>query len=129
MEKKIQDYLHLYLGCECVWQDSRAEITNNGKGKLTEIGKRIAVIESKGELAECMPFEAKPILRPLSDMTEEEEDKFYSFWSGSCSTGNLKLSIEREAQATMFLLSKHFDLFGLIPAGLAIDATKVKEAV
>jgi hypothetical protein len=29
-------------------------------------------------------------------------------------------------EVTRFLLSKHFDLFGLIPAGLAIDATTLK---
>jgi hypothetical protein len=69
-------------------------------------------------------FEIKPILRQLSDMTDTEhnelmricfEDKFKTFALApvgcSCPLG------------FAYLLSKQFDLFGLIESGLAIDAT------
>lgn len=55
------------------------------------------------------------ILRKLEDMTEEEADKLASM----CPQRNYDKY--NPAQFT-YLLSKSFDLFGLIEAGLAIDA-------
>jgi hypothetical protein len=70
-----------------------------------------------------------PILRPLSDMTEEEHESYETYY--------MSLEAQREedhhsiceveiaAHTTQWLLSKSFDLFGLIDAGLAIDKTKL----
>lgn len=92
--------------------------------------------------------EAKPILRPLSDMTEEEARELYriftgefwedAFWSDSPVLPCLENWVDIDAEgycsymriatgkpyAWRYLLSRHFDLFGWIPAGLAIDKTK-----
>lgn len=169
MDKKITDYLHLYLGCEVEWW--------NGSG--------VYILDPYylSEIAEDDLWEkTKPILRPLSDMTDEEilqcgkficavpnEEGFSyeiqrfhntvgaKFYSGKFTSGQY-LSIWNEKnkvsgighievgwysdnkidkrrtkelwkvggchELTVYLLSKHFDLFGLIESGLAIDKTK-----
>ena len=65
----------------------------------------------------------KPYLRPTNSMTEEEEKEFAKIMvrSQDCSYEN------NESATTMvndWYLSKHFDVRGLIPKGLAIEVTK-----
>lgn len=115
---KIQDYLHLYIGCEVK--------TTGGKfGKLVSVSTDgMAIIVYGGEDPRgrvIMQSAIIPILRTLSDMTEEEKDKYYSFWANIISK-NPKQIMKLDAQTTIYLLSKHFDLFDLIPAGLALNA-------
>lgn len=118
-EKKLSDYLHLYLGCEA----------KSSEGTMTY---KLSSIDVKGR---CMFYDGhgndmwlgndfKLILRPLSDMTEEERE---------IAVGEIKRSgsgsvLQSQSWESMrYLLSKHFDLFGLIDAGIAIDKTKHKE--
>ena len=57
----------------------------------------------------------KPYLRPLSSMTEEEEDYYY--------THILRDSgVEASTKSIDWLLDHHFDYRGLIPMGLATEA-------
>jgi hypothetical protein len=139
MKKELKDYLHLYLGCEC-------RLDNKEKGKLIGFDSRLH--DSEVEMV-CFTIwmdkendwtvynddanfdRIKPILRPLSDMTEDELKCLRS------ERGHLK-GVHRDdlkfiiimnkwsPEDFIFLLSKHFDLFGLIPAGLAIDKTTLK---
>ena len=65
----------------------------------------------------------KPYLRPLLSMTEEEKEEQSKIvmQSMSCSLGN------SESATTMlndWLLSKHFDVRGIISKGLALEAPK-----
>lgn len=149
MDKKITDYLHLYLGCEVEWW--------NGSG--------VYVLDPYylSEIAEDDLWEkTKPILRPLSDMTEEEmkelwkivfnrtfppsgriessylQDKRNPRWILMSGVERLGIQLNGDIWAdsdlhnwpmnphlnTLYMLKKHFDLFGLIEAGLAIDKTK-----
>ncbi len=68
MEKNIRDYIHHYLGCECK--------TSGGKyGRLVSVGESGSIIvyhndDPRGFF--IMSAALKPILRKLSDMTEEE---------------------------------------------------------
>jgi len=121
--KEIKDYLHLYLGCEVMLPDgfiNKMVISSDDTHK--EISLWLAI------LTKC-----KLILRPLSDMTQEEaievwrlchptdiQTKAYQVIDYYRHNINFYESIE-----WLFLLSKHFDLFGLIEAGLAIDKTKI----
>lgn len=57
----------------------------------------------------------KPYLRPMSSMTEEEKAEYDSF---NAPTAHRKVWLSR----IDWLLSKHFDLRGLIPLGLALPA-------
>jgi hypothetical protein len=72
---------------------------------------------------------AQPILRPLSDLTLEElqefDDELYDFPVEIFLDQIAKLRITYEF--AQWLLKKHFDIFGLIDAGDAIDINKVTE--
>lgn len=176
MEKNIRDYLHLYLGCD-VEHD-----TGKWRGCLSSIGHHTANIfcdylkRNEGhkipEGREWGYFDIllerlKPMLRPLSDMTEEEAADVYTIerdrilhpptddhdisrrtdfgwvvtrldhtnigllirFDGVCYKvidEGKKPTIEPAMNQPLifqYMLSKHFDLFGLIKSGLAIDKT------
>ena len=61
-------------------------------------------------------FEVKPYLFPLSSMTEEQY-KTYCELEHSGNMEHLSLPLLN------WLLKNHFDVYGLIPMGLALDAT------
>ena len=119
--KKIEDYLHLYLGCE-----AKVDVEN-------ELGQLLAIVLSERiQLGIGFGFnnrairlhyseEVKLILRPLSDMTDEESKKVNFPVFNKNGTPLLNMWFPEDF---LYLLSKHFDLFGLIDAGLAIDKTK-----
>lgn len=153
MSKDIKQFLHYYLGCEGY------EYSQTVKFKLTP--ERLVSI-----LSSNIPF--KPILRPLSDMTEEEAADVYTIerdrilhsptndvdvrqrtdfgwvvtrldhlnvgllikYDGVCYkviNEGKRPAIEPAMNQPLifhYLLSKYFDLFGLIEAGIAIDKTK-----
>ena len=75
----------------------------------------------------------KPYLFPLSSMTEEQEDEWYDVFIDPLSkkldrhTRQEDLQLQADAQAfgIEYLLKNHFDIYGLIPMGLAIDATNL----
>jgi len=155
MEKiKIEDYLHLYLGCKFVTGNSQGEVNS----------RKITVIY--GMLSDKIYNNFWLVLRPLSDMTEEERADIWDIvfkkifvprYSGRTvfivkskkkeisrwvmNSGVERLGIEFNGdvwadsdlhkwdfnphEVTKYLLSKSFDLFGLIEAGLAIDKTKL----
>jgi hypothetical protein len=73
-----------------------------------------------------------PFLFPMSSMTEEQRLEIeiltngtigidqYSLWDF---TGCSELSISTTLKLIQWLYENHFDIYGLIPMGLAIDAT------
>lgn len=70
--KDIKDYLHLYMGCEVeVQQNWRANnfepVLEHKAGAILRVDPILLAI-----IREREDFKVKPILRPLSDMTEEE---------------------------------------------------------
>lgn len=71
----------------------------------------------------------KPYLFPLSSMTEEQK-KEYNFWKHEVPVchyeyGDVVEEIELfdSPESFEYLIENHFDYRGLIPKGLAIDAT------
>ena len=138
MEKNIKDYLHLHIGCEVVSMDG---------GKMVYI---LAGIDSDGtplfktKKSGFNQFLSswKLAVRPLNDMRREEKIEIVTsvtynhvrFSSDESALGcfdedkykNKIARMEFYADEVKYLLSKHFDLFGLIPAGLAIDKTTLK---
>lgn len=123
MKKELTDYLYLYVGCEMY------SVPQQGEYFIEQLtGVDIDCIRVEGNV-EHPPYDFMPILRPLSDMTEKEQeeyDEIVDFQNKFCSDER-GLKIECEAEKTKFLLSKHFDLFGLIEAGLAIDKTTLNK--
>jgi hypothetical protein len=125
MEKRIEDYLHLYLGCD-------VESTGGKRGKLiwTSYQDTACVVyendDPRGRVGYKNYF--KPILRPLSDMTEDEKVEFEATKVFVLATpvhhvGNMQWTPE----TFRWLLSKQFDLFGLIESGLAINIKDVAD--
>lgn len=172
MSKKIEDYLHLYLGCEFVL---KIKGTEQFSGKMEfNIHALFAALDSKNTINPIL------LLRPLSDMTEEEAEhlawlcmdgrhrskeyaidkeeidielvpndggnmlddnlEIYIGVTCRCWTGYIAITnygeikqceedserrepIDNIAEKIAYLLSCRFDLFNLIPEGLAIDKT------
>jgi hypothetical protein len=105
------EYLHYYLGCECKW---RVFGEYDGEWNTSTLDLKIL-----DRIYDRQPFEVKPVLRSLKDMTVVEFKEYESVMVSRKPFGFMHM----EAAKTNWLLSKHFDLFGLIDAGLAIDAT------
>lgn len=107
--KDIKDYLHFYLGCEAVTVKSKPEIIT---------GHIIDLVNGNF-------YHAKPILRPLSDMTEEEAFDLEAV-GGSTEVFELtSIVYSFDSHRMLWALKKGFDLFGLIESNLAIDSTKL----
>lgn len=114
--KEIKDYLHLYLWCML----------------KTEFGQSVLYADN---IYRAKNLNWKPILRPLSDITEEEEFEMTEITGLFIGSGFIKaikenskyvIDVRNSFEVTRYLLSKHFDLFNLIEEGLAIDKTKIK---
>lgn len=75
----------------------------------------------------------KPYLFPLSSMTKEQEDEWYEAFIDPLSkrldrhTRQEDLQLQADAQSfgIEYLLKNHFDIYGLIPMRLGIDATNL----
>lgn len=144
MEKNIRDYLHLYLGCEVVHAVVKEPEKLLGVAYFPDRNQWCVRTDRnvKGQFGLMQSY--KPILRPLSDMTEEEIKEvawiLHRFKPedvrGKDSVGNIKVTNRSpfyywinvrqhlNAECCKYLLSKGFDLFELIESGLAIDKTK-----
>lgn len=161
MEKNIRDYLHLYPGAGCTYDnDHTKDLVGVVTPKIIEWGMYGDTYSTVRNV--------RLHLRPLSDMAEEElkevaaicyEDVFdhkpkvegvesiadeyggglkcYETIDGKRWEYGLTISDEgimfsangdflnvAPYKHFHYLLSKHFDLFGLIESGLAIDKTK-----
>jgi len=132
--KEIKDYLHLYLGCE-VAVPSIANIEDWEDYFLLSVSiHNCIIIHAEHGISTFKHEQVKPILRPLSSMTEDEKKEigfaaFEVLRKDEFDNKRLpprNISCMWAARQTVFLLSKHFDLFGLIESGLAIDATKIQ---
>ena len=90
-------------------------------------------------LSECKSdfYEIKPYLFPLSSMTEEQKIKCFEgtdieldenseIWSKiSSDTYTTITNMNNWLKVINWLLKNHFDIYGIIPKGLAIDCTNL----
>lgn len=130
MNKDINDYIHLYLGCEILF--------DNKIWTLDKVGGRtckLIRVDQFNKFIEIYPSQGKLILRPISDMTNDEWKEFEDILGkdfskmiviDSASKEDSFVRICHTFNGTAYMLSKQFDLFGLIDAGFAIDKTKIK---
>lgn len=156
---KFKDLVNLYIGCNV---SIKEEQYKGGSLVLIGICDMGCQVEDTGIKITFYvnPEHVKPLLRPISDMTEEEMKEMYrlvfnrSFigdnvthrdigkkeerwvlWSGVerlfiykdgdvGADSNLHNYHVHAPSIVKYQLSKHFDLFGLIESGQAINITK-----
>mgnify|MGYP003609910729 CR=1 FL=1 len=110
--------------------------SNRGKYYIMDIysNMRGSGIE-KREISAVLNEEMKPILRPLSDLTKEIEHNGEKFVFSDIYFSNSKIEKLQDKSLCLFenplneidynsvqtLIKYHFDIFGLIEKGLAID--------
>lgn len=135
-DKDIKDYLHFYIGCECVTliDDDFVEVgILKGVTESEVTPSKMIAITGNG-FDEWFVEDIKPILRPLSSMTEEEKREYRKSIHG-ISTDNILPEISagrlikehhslKSAECTRWLLSKHFDVYNLIESNLAVASNK-----
>ena len=121
--KELKDYLHLYIGCK---------ISIAGRYNVT------LTVDMTGtetiDLAACLANpEYKPILRPLIDMKPDEIVYIGEYLKMGFANAEIIKNhkycwslVHLNPNVFVYLLSKQFDLFGLIEAGVAIDATTIQ---
>lgn len=122
MKKELKDYLHLYLGaklrwqyydyeedCISIWQTLTASILNN-------------------IISDASVSRIDIALRPLSSMSAKEakEMSVQGIYNLVQVFGEKCEEISCTSEQFKELLFRHFDLYGLIEAGLAIDKTTLK---
>lgn len=113
------------IKCEVIKYDSDGEMVfiRNGSGALE------LTVDNVKELATNNLYKIKPYLFPLSSMTEEDHTIYSKIWEDTGKTAYLEgchhliSTIKAYKAANDYLLSKHYDINGLIPMGLANDAT------
>lgn len=139
--KELKDYLHLYIGCDAyVFPD---ETLTNGwlEQKLKEIPKmeyKIPVTHDR--VRYILERGYKPILRPISSMTEEEAKHLITL-RGYTDVSNVNfinggvefdhpgmttyINFDKQTpEQFAYLLSRGFDLFGLLESNLAVASNK-----
>jgi hypothetical protein len=127
MIKDIKEVLHLYIGQWCVADGNRFQLNGvytSEKGTLAFNGETDPKTHSPiGWWVENCDFKIE--LRKLSSMTEEEHEAYEIHYMGLDrqreEDHHSICPAEIEAELTRYLLSRGFDLFGLIEEGLAIE--------
>jgi hypothetical protein len=114
----VQD-LAMYLNCDC--QITSSKIPDMRNKWFSSVGDTVK-IEPVLLLTIIQGFmEVKPILRPLSDMTEGEKFELQDISGWVDYTHYLKMGLI-SAPMFKYLTGKGFDLFDWIEQGLAISS-------
>ena len=150
MDKRIEDYLHLYLGCEVEWGFEARKKIGRLAGKDERYGWQI--FDPSNAIVSYHPCRTdllKIILRPLSDMTDEHINELWDtvgynpeyespaypgmtkrkflkrVFEENGNEQRIEIKFENAAIIQNFLRKKGYDCDGLIPAGLAIDKSQM----
>ncbi len=119
-EKKLTAAdIALYIGCEVEWSGDRGYYLagiNTGQQDFNQIGLVGDLNPVWVEIGDV-----KPILRPLSDMTEDEENNY--IWDTIPEYTDFQGLVKHISPVFLWLIHQHFDLFDWIEAGLAIRKT------
>lgn len=124
-----------FIRCEVLYHNSqkwdeakvfilRGVIDRSENGILLEVTDKLSVMGVKYTTVHYI----KPILRPLSDMTDAEVIIAHDMrleWRDKDGVSFLHNDMMRDSRQTTWLIRQGFDVFGWIDSGLAIDKTKI----
>lgn len=121
----------LPYGVVCQVDDGAAGL-NDGKLVEIDISKELVRFDADYYWNAYID-DIKPYLFPMSNMTKEQEDEWDDLYiKPLCERLNphtrkedLMLRAKAGYAATFWLMENHFDYLGLIPMGLAIDASRL----
>jgi len=137
--KHISPYLPYGLKCQTFWINEDNSIEEEGISEIVGIKidcdnsteNPIKVVRKTRPNSKYLTYyaynynECKPILRPLSDLTKDELRE-QGFWHHiDYLTHEKQNPIKAPYKMVEYLFSKHFDVFGLIESGLAIDINTI----
>lgn len=120
---KFKEVAHLYKGVPMLTEMGIFHLIcyHDGQWMLDTIAYGANAVEQN----------IKPIIHPLSGMTYEEKINLFGIRNKfSIDEGTFDFDAEfhrLSPSGVRYLLSKHFDLFGLIQSGEAIDSTTIKQ--
>jgi len=118
--KDIRDYLPFYLGCQ--YRISYIETPD----RFTVWSELTAARLAKLEDHSIAKIEIQ--LRPLSSMTEEEQKQLEATKAFQRATPVHRIGIRVwTAESYRWAFKNHFDVFELIPEGIAIDKTIINQ--
>lgn len=99
-----------------------------------DVEHKLVETKSRGSLINIYELsEVKPILRPLSDLTDRINPVQHYTYLGGLSYSKIEFVEKVICNETLFLcdynylIEYHFDIFGLIDKGLAKDINEFKE--
>ena len=129
METMTQEEKEILLKDLCARLPYNVRVEYNGT-TFTNIFDVLGI--AHGRIMVCLPFmsktecplieEVKPYLFPLSSMTEEQCEELYAISEVHLTmTPDMRIKVYKNT--IEWFLKNHFDYNGLIPKGLAIDAT------
>lgn len=121
MSKEINEYLSFYIGCQVEYGHEGAKKIGKLIGKVMPWGWQVEQDRPLRPPLNVTGDLLKPIIRSLEDISEEECNEYNRIKNMVHSVNKMQDQIRTDAHATQYLLSKGFDLFGLIIQGLAID--------
>lgn len=136
--KQLKDYMHFYQNCEGTLKVHYAFPMRGFKfvsARLIGVLVNNVHVQCYGgdgskwpQITVAKVSDFYPVLRHLRDMTGEEKIEISKIlnWPEPKTVMNNRYG-KYSAAMFLFLLSKHFDLFGLIDAGLAIDKTTLQK--
>lgn len=141
MEKKIEDYLHLYLGCECMADGKKGTIEGVSTSNAGCSGNNPLIYFDDGEVStgEIDIEEIKPILRKISSVTDNEWDEIedainvlidargYEMLKNSFTidTSDHRCGWKLVNDAINELRKRSIDVDDLIESGIAIDHSTI----
>lgn len=124
MEKNDNELLLIEIGTRLPYGDLKAEY--EGTVYDVEGVNCYDEVQLTGLNYTLPVYDVKLYLRPVSSMTEEEEEEFVAFTDTMFRFGKDEELCVLPLDAIDWLNAHHFDYRGLIEKGLAIDVTKNK---
>lgn len=121
--KHLAPYFHYGLKAIYNFDNEENEIVSITGASLFSNEMHYQLMFKDGKTIGLFKDDFKPILRPLSDLTKDIVSESIIEEVNRCSSNDIKVCLSYKQ--IDFLISLHFDVFGLIEKGLAIDKTSL----